>query len=83
MEENLNKAVYTTASVTYGWAGAVTEVESPFSVFLHCMTDHLMDQRMDQWTNKRTDQPTELLIELRQRDQNDTNLSGLRLMTRR
>ena len=28
-----NKAVYTTASVAYGWAGAVTEVKAPFGVF--------------------------------------------------
>ena len=49
----LNKAVYTTSvvyttvvyttSVAYGWIGAVIEVKSPFGVFLHCMTNRLMD----------------------------------------
>ena len=33
----LSKAVYTIASVAYGWAGAVTEVKSPFGVFSHCV----------------------------------------------
>ena len=27
-----NKAVYTTAPVAYGWAGAVMQVKSPFGV---------------------------------------------------
>ena len=30
----MNKAVCTTASVAYGWAGAVKEVRSPFGVFV-------------------------------------------------
>ena len=34
-----NKAVYTTALVAYGWAGAVMQVNSPFAVFSHCGTD--------------------------------------------
>ena len=42
-----NKAVYTTASVAYGWAGAVTEVRSPFGVFSHCVTDGPTDRRTD------------------------------------
>ena len=41
-----NKAVYTTAPVAYGWAGAVMQVKSPFGVFLHCMTDGEMDQQL-------------------------------------
>ena len=45
-----NKAVYTTASVAYGWAGAVTEVKLPFGVFFHCMND------------RRTNGPTERII---------------------
>ena len=34
-----NKAVYTTASVAYGWAGAVMQVLSPFGVFSHSIMD--------------------------------------------
>ena len=52
----MNKAVYTTASVAYGWAGAVTQVKPPFIVFSHSVT------------NGRTDRPTECLIESRVRD---------------
>ena len=42
-----NEAVYTTASVAYGWAGAVTEVRSPFGVFSYCVTDGQTDQPTD------------------------------------
>ena len=37
------KAVYTTASIAYRWAGAVTQVKPSFGVFSHCMTDQRMD----------------------------------------
>ena len=46
-----NKAVYTTASVAYGWAGAVTQVLLPFGVFSKGRTNRRMDRQ--------TDQPTE------------------------
>ena len=42
----INKAVYTTASVEYGWAWAVTQVLLPFGVF---------SWRTDQRTNGRSD----------------------------
>ena len=45
------KAIYTTASVPYGWAGAVTQVKLPFGMFPYCMTDGPVNA------------PTELLIE--------------------
>ena len=45
-----NKVIYTTASVTYGWVGALIQARSLFGLILH-MTD------------QRTDRPTELLIE--------------------
>ena len=50
-DERRNKAVYTTASVAYGWAGAVTEVRSPFGVFSHCVTDKWTNG----WTNRQSD----------------------------
>ena len=31
-ESLFNKAVYTTASVAYGWAGAVMQIVSPFGI---------------------------------------------------
>ena len=34
-----NKAVYTTALVAYGWAGAVMQVILLLCVFPHCVTD--------------------------------------------
>ena len=43
----INKAVHATASVVYGWAGAVTQVKPPFSVFPHCVTNGPTDRRMD------------------------------------
>ena len=39
-----NKAVYTTASVAYGWAGEVTQVKLPFGVFFNCVTIRPMDR---------------------------------------
>ena len=39
-----NKAVYTTAPVAYGWAGAVLEGGSPFGVFSHWVTDQRTDR---------------------------------------
>ena len=50
-----NKAVYTTASVAYGWAGAVMEAKCPFSVFLHCVTDGWTDGGTGGWTDRRTE----------------------------
>ena len=52
MQKSLNKAVYITASVVYGWAEALTEVKSPFGVYFA-----LRDGR--------NDEPTKLLIESR------------------
>ena len=43
-ESSKNKAVYTTASVAYGWAGAVTQVKLPFIVFSHSVTDGPTDR---------------------------------------
>ena len=40
-----NKAVYTTAPVAYGWAGTVTQVKSPYGVFLHSVTERPTDQQ--------------------------------------
>ena len=51
----LNKAVYTTASVAYGWAGAVMQVKSPFRMFSQFETDG----RTDGLTDRPTDGPTE------------------------
>ena len=42
-----NKAVYTTVSVVYGWAGAVMQFKSLFGVILRSVTDGTMDQRTD------------------------------------
>ena len=39
-----NKATYMTALVAYGWAGAVTQVKSPLSVFSDCVKDRPTDQ---------------------------------------
>jgi len=44
------KAVKTTASVEYGWAGAVMQVKSPFGVFSHSVTDVLIDKPTNQLT---------------------------------
>ena len=43
----VNKALYTTALVAYGWAGAVTRVKSSFGVFSHRVTSGPTDQRTD------------------------------------
>ena len=43
----VNKTVYTTASVACGWAhwaGAVTLVKSPFGVNSHCVNDRRTDR---------------------------------------
>ena len=48
-----NKAVYTTASVTYGWAGAVMQVKPPVGVFSHCVTNRPTDLQNDRMTKKR------------------------------
>ena len=45
-----NKTVYTTASVAYGWAGAVMEVRSLFGLISHCVTDGPTDGRTDRVT---------------------------------
>ena len=44
-----------TASVAYWWAGAVTHVKSPISLFSHCMTDGRMDGRTDGQTDGQRD----------------------------
>ena len=49
-----NKAVYTTASVAYGWVGAVMEVKSLLGVFLT-----FRDRPTDRPTYGPTDRPTE------------------------
>ena len=54
MCSNVNKAVYTTASVAYGWAGAVMEVKSPLGVFSHSVTDRPTDRRTDRRTDRVT-----------------------------
>ena len=54
-----NKAIYTTASITCGWAGGVTQMWWPFGVNLHCMTDGgRKDGWTDGWMDGRTDQRT-------------------------
>ena len=50
----LNKAVYTTASVAYGWAGAVMEVRSLFGLISHCVTDGPTDRPTDGPTDRVT-----------------------------
>ena len=51
--------VYTTVSVAYRWAGAVTEAKSPFGVFTHCVTDGQIDGRTDGRTDRRMDGRTD------------------------
>ena len=41
--KNKATAAHTTASVVYGWEGAVMQVKSSFGVFLHCVTDQPTD----------------------------------------
>ena len=57
-----NKARYTTASITCGWAGGVTQMQWPLGVNLHCMTDGRTegwtDRWMDEQTDRRTNRPT-------------------------
>ena len=46
-EVERNKAVYTTASVVYGLAGAVTQVKVPLGVYSYCVTDGQTNQPTD------------------------------------
>ena len=52
MEEEEEEAVYTTASVAYGCAGALMQVRSLFGLNPHCVTDGPTDGR---WTDRQTD----------------------------
>ena len=40
-----------TASVAYGWAGAVMQFNSLFGINFDCVTDQRSDRRTDQRTN--------------------------------
>ena len=63
-----NKAIYTTASITCGWAGGVTQMWWPFGVNSHCMmdgwTEGWMDGRMNGRTDRPMDQQTYLPVEM-------------------
>ena len=52
----VNKAVYTTASVAFGWAESLLEVRSLFGLISQSVIDGSMDRQMD----KRTDQQSDL-----------------------
>ena len=54
MTNIINKAVYTTASVAFGWAGAVMEVRSLFGLISHCVTDGPTDRPTDGPTDRVT-----------------------------
>ena len=62
--QNSNKDVYTTASVACGWAGAVTQIRSPF-ISKRPKKD-LDEVISDGPTDRRTDGPTTPLIEMRE-----------------
>ena len=53
-----NKAVYTTASVAYGWAGAALQVSSPSGVFLYCVIEQQTDRPTDRPADRQTDKGT-------------------------
>ena len=51
---NTNKAVYTTASVAYGWAGALMEVRSLFGLISVVKKKHVTDGPTDGKTDRLT-----------------------------
>ena len=54
-EKRKRKAVYTTTSVTCGWAGEMMLTKKPFGCYLNCVTDAQTDRLSD----GRTDGTTE------------------------
>ena len=63
MQGRENKAVYTTASVTYGKAGAVMPYKQLLGKNFNSMTDQWTDGwmvgRTDGWTDEQTDRQTD------------------------
>jgi len=53
--ERDNKAVYTTASIAHGWAGAVMPFEQLFGKNFNSMTDGPTNQRTDQPMDRQSD----------------------------